>query len=164
MIGTLTADDLEVVKDLRRDLHAHHATLPTPPGYRVRPFEPAWAAWCEGVAEALRARHGVVFVHRTEDQQVPDGMAYLHLLDPAALTRPILEPTGPHAELSTLVVADTARGGGIGGALADAGEAWARGHGAVALHVAVRASNVDARRLYLRRGAEPTFDGLVQPL
>ena len=135
-----------------------------PPGYRLRPFERAWQEWRENVIDLLAVERAVVFVHRSDGTGAPDGMAYLHELDPASLVRPILEPTGPHVELSTLVVADTARGGGIGGALADAGDAWARGRGAVALHVRVRASNVDARRLYLRRGAEPAFDGLVQPL
>lgn len=164
VIRQLAAADLEVVRDLRRELHVHHAALPLLPGYRVRPFAASWEQWRDGVAAMLEQGRGVVLVHSTEATTPPDGLAYLYVIDPATLVRPIVEPTGPHVELATLVVADTARGAGIGGALADVGEAWAREQGAVALHVAVRASNVDARRLYLRRGALPAFDSLVQPL
>ena len=166
MIRTLEPTELELARDLREALHRHHAALPLLPGYRLRSFDDAWAEWRDEVAQVLTDDRGVVFAHSPDDDDAapPDGLAYLHLLDHAALVRPIVEPTGPHAELSTLVVADHARGGGIGAALADVGNAWARERGAVALHIRVRASNVDARRLYVRRGAVPAFEGLVQPL
>lgn len=164
MIRTLGPAELDLARDLREALHDHHAALPLLPGYRLRRFDDAWAQWRDDAARVLADDRGVLFVHSPADDPTPDGLAYLYVLDPAAVTRPIVEPTGPHVELSTLVVADHARGRGIGAELADAGNAWARERGAVALHIRVRASNVDARRLYLRRGALPAFEGLVQPL
>ncbi|MHA3703743.1 N-acetyltransferase family protein [Jatrophihabitans sp. YIM 134969] len=162
MIRTLHPDDLDLVRDLRRALHDHHAALPPVPGYRVREFAVAWEGWHAGARRVLTEGRGVVFVH--DDGGAPDGMAYLYELDPADLVRPIVEPTGPHIELSTLVGAAHARGRGIGSALQGAGEEWARERGAVALHIRVRASNTDATRLYERRGAHPAFGSLVQPL
>lgn len=91
-------------------------------------------------------------------------MAYVRMLDPATVGRPFLVATGPHAELATLVVAESARSTGVGGRLADAANVWARERGAVAIHIGVRATNVDARRLYVRRGAVPVFETLVEPL
>ena len=164
MIRTLAPADLDLVRDLREALHVHHAGLPAVPGYQVRAFEPAWQQWRAGAAAVLADGRGVVFVHTADGAPAPDGLAYLYVLDPASLVRPFVEPTGTHVELSTLVVADAARGHGIGGALADAGQVWAHQRGAVALHIRVRASNVDARRLYVRRGATPAFEDLVQPL
>lgn len=164
MIRTLGPDDLDLARDLRRALHDHHATLPDVPRYRQRPFRQAWTEWRAEVAQVLAADQGVVFVHVRDALPEPDGLVYLHLLDHASLVRPMVEPTGPHVELSTLVVAAAARSGGVGSALADAGQAWARERGAVALQIRVRASNVDALRLYERRGASRGFDTLVQPL
>ena len=164
MIRPLGVDDLDLAHDLRRALHDHHAGLPDVPGYRQRPFEQAWAEWRAGVAAVLAADRGAVFVHVADDSSPPDGLVYLHVLESASLVRPMVEPTGPHVELSTLVVAESARGTGVGSALSDAGNAWARERGAVALQIRVRASNVDALRLYERRGAVRGFDTLVQPL
>ena len=164
MIHELAPDDLDRAYALRKALHDHHATLPDVPGYRVRPFEQAWAQWRAGVGAVVRDGHGVVFVHVPADTEEPDGLVYLHDLDPASLVRPMVEPTGPHVELSTLVVAESARNSGVGGRLSDRGAQWARERGAVALQIRVRASNVDALRLYARRGASRGFDTLVQAL
>lgn len=164
MIRALDATELDTVRDLREALHVHHDALPTPPGFRARPFEESWSAWRDAVGDAVAEGTGTVLVHTPPVGGVPDGMAYLRMLPPDRTGRPFLAPTGPHAELATLVVSAASRGEGVGSALTDACTVWAREHGAVAMHIGVRSTNLDARRLYLRRGAEAVFETLVQPL
>ena len=63
--------------------------------------------------------------------------------------------TGDHradAEMISLWVDPLCRRKGIGKALIEAVVAWARGGGAVSLHLGVREANVQARRLYATSG------------
>lgn len=62
----------------------------------------------------------------------------------------IAEP--PFVELAALVVADGARGGGVGRALLAAVEAWARQHGFALLYVRSNVIRERAHRFYLREG------------
>lgn len=56
------------------------------------------------------------------------------------------------ARLSSLAVAPSRAGSGLGGLILDAAEAEARAHGCVRLRLEVRADNGPAIRLYERRG------------
>lgn len=149
-IRELSADRLDEVRELRLTLHAHHGALPGPPGYALRDADDAWQDWRATVAEGLAAGTGAVLVHQADDGTL-DGLAHVVVLPTES--RPILEPTGPHGELKVLVVADGARGRGIGEALNAEAARWLRARGVIAMHTAVRSSNEDARRFYARTGA-----------
>ena len=60
--------------------------------------------------------------------------------------------TEPFVELAALVVAETARGHGVGATLLDAIEAWARGRGFASLRVRSNVVRERAHRFYLREG------------
>lgn len=149
-IRELPVDRLDEVRELRLALHGHHGALPGPPGYALRAADDAWRDWRATAAESLTTDTGAVLVHEADDG-TPDGLAYVVVLPDAA--RPILEPTGPHGELKVLVVADGARGRGIGEALNAEAARWLRARGVIAMHTAVRSTNEDARRFYARTGA-----------
>ena len=58
----------------------------------------------------------------------------------------------PFAELAGLVVADAARGAGVGALLLDSAEQWARGNGFARLRVRSNVVRERAHRFYLREG------------
>jgi len=58
----------------------------------------------------------------------------------------------PFAELAGLVVADGARGAGVGAALLSAAEQWARGHGFAQFRVRSNVVRERAHRFYMREG------------
>ena len=62
--------------------------------------------------------------------------------------------TGPMANIAGLVVGEGARSGGIGRALLEAGEAWARERGLPTMQVRSRTSRERAHRFYEREGYE----------
>lgn len=149
-IRELPVERLDEVRELRLALHGHHGALPGPPGYAMRDPEDAWQDWRATAAESLTAGTGAVLVHEASDGTLA-GLAYVVVLPESS--RPILEPTGPHGELKVLVVADGARGQGIGEALNAEAARWLRARGVIAMHTAVRSSNEPARRFYARTGA-----------
>ena len=149
-IRELTADRLDEVRELRDTLRTHHGALPGPPGYALRDAEGAWRDWRATAAEGLADGTAAVLVSEADDGTF-DGLAHVVVLPNAS--RPILEPTGPHGELKVLVVAERARGRGIGEALNAEAARWLRARGVIAMHTAVRSTNEDARRFYARTGA-----------
>lgn len=66
------------------------------------------------------------------------------------------ESEGDAVELSSMWVAPSARGRGVGAALVGEIERWARSIGARALHLCVAEDNVQAAALYQRLGFEYT--------
>jgi ribosomal protein S18 acetylase RimI-like enzyme len=69
-----------------------------------------------------------------------------------------------HAHLSVLAVSGDAEGRGVGTALLDACDAWAKQHGADRITLHVMANNTRARALYERRGFAPEYLRYVKPL
>lgn len=162
MIIELTPGRLGEVRELRLALRDHHAALPEPPGFAVRDAEAMWTDWRKAALMAVTFGDAAVFVSGEDEFGPWDGFAYVELLPPGP--RPMLEPTGRHGELKVLVVADDARGQGIGAALTDAAAAWLAGKGAVAMQVSVRATNEGALRFYRDRGAVEGFVTLLEPI
>ena len=74
------------------------------------------------------------------------------------------EKDGPHCRLLALVVADGARGHGIGGRLVEAIETWARGQGARTILVTSALHRAEAHRFYEDRGYARTGYRFVKPL
>ena len=70
----------------------------------------------------------------------------------------------PHAHLSVLAVEKFAEGKGVGSALLDACEQWARGRGSDRLTLSALVTNARARALYERRGFNGEYIRYVSPL
>lgn len=70
----------------------------------------------------------------------------------------------PHAHLSVLAVTAEAEGKGVGSALLDRSEAWAREHGSDRLTLSALVTNARARALYERRGFSGEYIRYVLPL
>jgi GNAT superfamily N-acetyltransferase len=74
------------------------------------------------------------------------------------------EPPGNYALVAELVVRDGYRRMGIGRALLEAAERYARGANAAELRIMVLSQNSPARTLYLREGFAPYKETLAKPL
>ena len=70
----------------------------------------------------------------------------------------------PHAHLSVLAVEKAAEGKGIGSALLEACEQWARGRGSDRLTLSALVTNARARSLYERKGFGGEYIRYVLPL
>ena len=70
----------------------------------------------------------------------------------------------PHAHLSVLAVDKPAEGKGVGSALLDACEQWARSRGSDRLTLSALVTNSRARSLYERRGFNGEYVRYVLPL
>ena len=70
----------------------------------------------------------------------------------------------PHAHLSVLAVEKAAEGKGVGSALLDACEHWARGRGSDRLTLSALVTNSRARALYERKGFGGEYIRYVLPL
>lgn len=70
----------------------------------------------------------------------------------------------PHAHLSVLAVEKSAEGKGVGSALLDACEHWARSRGSDRLTLSALVTNARARALYERRGFSGEYVRYVLPL
>jgi GNAT superfamily N-acetyltransferase len=70
----------------------------------------------------------------------------------------------PHAHLSVLAVEKSAEGKGVGSALLDACEQWARSRGSDRLTLSALVTNSRARALYERRGFAGEYIRYVLPL
>ena len=87
----------------------------------------------------------------------PAGVAYLVTLVDYFNER-------PHAHLSVLAVEKAAEGKGVGSALLDACEAWARSRGSDRLTLSALVTNSRARALYERKGFGGEYIRYVLPL
>jgi len=70
----------------------------------------------------------------------------------------------PHAHLSVLAVTAEAEGKGVGSALLDRSEQWARARGSDRLTLSALVTNARARALYERRGFSGEYIRYVLPL
>ena len=104
------------------------------------------------------------------DRPDPDAAIFIAELDgrPAGCAYLVTEVDyfneRPHAHLSVLAVAGEAEGRGVGSALLDRGEAWARERGSDRLTLSAMVNNTRARGLYERRGFTGEYIRYVKPL
>lgn len=110
----------------------------------------------DSLAEARSAEaEEALFVAERDGRQA--GCAYLVTLVDYFNER-------PHAHLSVLAVAAEAEGQGVGSALLDRSEAWARERGSDRLTLSALVTNERARGLYERRGFSGEYIRYVLPL
>lgn len=112
----------------------------------------------EIVERNLRERTPGTAVFVAEDA---DGRAagFIHLV-----TRVDYYTGEEHGHVSDLIVAPEGEGRGVGAALMEAGEGWARGRGYRLLTLHVYARNVRARRVYEKLGYAEEFIRCTKPL
>ena len=115
----------------------------------------SWTA--EGsLAEARSAKADETILIAELDGK-PAGCAYLVTLVDYFNER-------PHAHLSVLAVDKPSEGKGVGSALLDACEQWARSRGSDRLTLSALVTNARARRLYEKRGFNGEYVRYVLPL
>jgi aminoglycoside 6'-N-acetyltransferase len=145
VIRPATPDDDAAIAELEHESAIHHATI-APDRWRVLPVD--------AIAESRRFwqasdRQDEILVAVADGRVI--GMVDLWLRrprDPNNARPPRIEA---HLGIS---VAPAARGQGVGTALMEAAEAWARAHGAERMDLGLDAANTDAQRLYERLGYE----------
>ncbi|HEX4305116.1 MAG TPA: GNAT family N-acetyltransferase [Solirubrobacterales bacterium] len=164
---------IDAVEPLWLALAAHHGAL-TPAELPVRAPEDGWPMRRERYRQALEDGAVLFLAEVTGDGAATDdapggplgggttealGYAFARLgsaPEALAIERPL--------EVETVAVLPAARGRGIGTALMDAVDAWARERGIGHLTLAVRTNNDDARRLYERRGFRSVYETMYATL
>jgi GNAT superfamily N-acetyltransferase len=159
-VVSVPTDRLDDLQPLWRALYEHQVALAAQLCDRVRPYEQAWeehrrirAEWLAGEPDSF------VLAAREADRYV--GYAYVRIRAGARFAVS-WSASDPLAELAILAVLPEARGQGIGSALLDAVEARLRELGVGDMAIDVITANVDAVRLYERRGAVPFLTRFVQ--
>jgi ribosomal protein S18 acetylase RimI-like enzyme len=156
----MPADRLDDLKPVWRALYEHHIALTPHLQERARGFEQAWEARERIDAEHLaREPDSFVVAAREGDRYV--GYAFVRVCSGANFAAS-WSASDPLAELAILAVLPDSRGRGIGSALLDAVEARLCELGIDDMIVGVITTNVDAMRLYERRGALPFLTHFVQ--
>jgi GNAT superfamily N-acetyltransferase len=155
LIRHATPDDLDGIVEVYLASARHHAAL-DPVAYRVPEVE------------AVRSRfaHELAHLDRSEIQLVAvlEGRVVGHAdASPAIGGRPSMRVPSRTAQVGIAVI-DEWRGLGLGTALMEAIEDWARATGLDALELDVATANEGARRLYERIGYRPASEHLVKRL
>jgi ribosomal protein S18 acetylase RimI-like enzyme len=120
---------------------------------RVRPGHEIAHDYFAQLRARSAAQQGTMLVAETEGEVV--GFAAVQARVPY---QELDDPPGEYALLSDLVVVAAHRRRGIGQALLEAAEAYARAHNATELRIGVLAANGPARRLYRDLGFTPHFE------
>jgi ribosomal protein S18 acetylase RimI-like enzyme len=144
------AEALDRLAPLWLELHHHHQAVGGP---ELGPYvddATSWAARRELYAGFL-AGEGFALLAERDGELV--GYAMVAVFDPAERELPDTWRTGaPVAEIESLSVTRAARGAGIGSALLDRIDAELAAAGIADVLIAAFVGNLDAIRLYERRG------------
>ena len=147
------ADRVDGVRELWLDLHRHHrAVVGSVP--LVQDDEMSWQRRRSLYLERLRSETGflVLAIEGADDDEAVVGYAVVCIEQGPDDTFLLGER---YAELYSLSVAPRSRGRGIGTRLLDFVDGELARRSIVDLQVAVMVGNVDAQRLYERRGLRP---------
>lgn len=159
-IVSVPADRLGDLQPLWRALYEHHVALAPHLRDRTVSIEQAWEARTRIDAEWLAGDPGS-FVLAAQDADRYVGYAFVRVRSGEGFAVS-WSASDPWAELAILVVLPEARGEGVGSALLDAVEAKLRELEIEDMVFDVITTNVDAMRLYERRGAVPLLTKFVQ--
>lgn len=159
VVSPFSADRLAELEPIWRSLYEHHLALTPHLRERSRGVERAWKARREAEEEWL-VREPQSFVLVAERAGSRLGYAFVRVRPAEFATS--WSASDPLAELSVLAVLPQARGQGVGTALLDAVEARLRELGVEDMTISVITTNVEAMRLYERRGAVQFVTELVQ--
>jgi GNAT superfamily N-acetyltransferase len=153
-IRPTTAADLDAFVDIYCSMAEHHASL-SPARYRV----PERAAVRARFAEIGADDENLHLVAEVDGRVIAHLDAYL---DPVTGPGSQRRPTA--AASIGVAVLDGYRGLGVGSALMEAADRWARERGLLELRLEVAAENTGAHRLYERLGYEPLTHTLAKRL
>lgn len=160
LIDVLSVREIDCLRPLWLQLHAHHSQARSPLLEAVAPWrEPAdsWRVRREKYAEWLRSPLTRAFIARGVDGLL--GYAMVRVEDsPGSLQWG--ERVGV---LETLVVEAGSRGAGIGQALVCAARGHLAQHGVQVMRISVLVGNDAALRFYEREGATVFLRTLVMP-
>jgi ribosomal protein S18 acetylase RimI-like enzyme len=152
-------DSLDDLEPLWRALYDHHQALTPHLRDRERAFEQAWPTRRQIEREWLKTEpQSFVLAARDADRIV--GYAFVRIRS-AATYAASWTTSDPLADLATLAILPELRGRGIGSALLDAVDARLRELAVADMTIDVVTTNVDAMRLYERRGAVPFVTTLI---
>jgi len=154
-IRPYTAADFDAARQLIVELQEVERTIDP----RLRAGESMANPYWEHVLQRCRVANGQVFVAVSDGVVV--GLVAVLAAEPFT---ELDDPPGTYGLVTDLAVLATHRGRGIGTALLERAEAFARGKGATELRIGVLAANVVARRLYADRGFRPHLEILVKSL
>lgn len=158
-IVPVAPERLDELKPIWRTLYEHHLSLTPHLRERSRGIEQAWSARREAEREWLE-NEPLTFVLAAEGDDGYLGYAFVRVR--AATFATSWSASNPLAELSILAVLPQARGLGVGSALLDLVEGRLSELGVEDMVISVVTTNVDAMRLYERRGAVEFVTELVQ--
>ena len=147
------AEALDRLRPLWLALHHHHQRVG---GERLGPYVDDDASWRARRALYEEFLAGGGFALLAEDGDALVGYAMVAIKTSAETEFDDTWVSGERVgEIETLVVAPEARGGGVGSALLDAVDAELAAAGIEDVLIAAFVTNVDAIRLYERRGFRP---------
>ena len=145
-------DRLPDIEHLTRALHEHHRTVdPGIPGIPPRDADSWWAIRRERYEAWLAEPDGFLLLAEEDGAHRPIGYALVSFHD-----RDDSHTTGDRfAELQSLVVEPSRRGGGLGTELLHEVYRQVHRRGAEEMVIGVLATNEPAKRLYAREGFRP---------
>ena len=140
------------IEHLTRALHEHHRTVdPGIPGIPPRDADAWWTIRRERYETWLAEANGFLLLAEEDGARRPIGYALVSFHD-----RDDSHTTGDRfAELQSLVVEPSRRGGGLGTELLHEVYRQVRRRGAEEMVIGVLATNEPAKRLYEREGFRP---------
>jgi GNAT superfamily N-acetyltransferase len=159
-IVSLPAERLDELRPIWRTLYEHHLSLTPHLRERARGVDEAWQAR-RRVEEEWLENEPDTFVLAARRTGAHVGYAFVRVR-PAEQFTTSWRVSTPLAELSILAVLPDERGRGVGSALLDAVEDRLLELGVQDMTISVITTNVDALRLYERRGAVPFVVELVR--
>jgi ribosomal protein S18 acetylase RimI-like enzyme len=149
------AEALDRLRPLWLELHHHHQAVG---GEALGPYVDDTTSWreCRAMFEGYLARGGFALLAERDGELL--GYAIVGIVPVAETLLPDTWETGPRvAEIESLSVAPAERGAGIGSALLERIDAELESEGVRDVLVGAVVSNVDAIRLYERRGFRPAW-------
>ena len=159
-VVSLPANRLDDLQPIWYALYEHHMGLTPHLRDRALPFEQAWRARQRIETEWLASEpDSFILAAREGDRYV--GYAFVRVRSGADFAAS-WSASDPMAELAILAVLPEARGRKTGSALLDAVEARLRELQIGDMLIGVITTNIDAMRLYERRGAVPFITHFVQ--
>lgn len=158
-IVSVAPERLDELEPIWRTLYEHHLRLTPHLRERSRGAHEAWQARRQAEREWC-ANEPLTFVLAAVSDDGFIGYAFVRVR--AATFATSWSASDPLAELSILAVLPRARGQGVGSALLDAVEQRLQELAVRDMTISVVTTNVDAMRLYERRGAVRFVTELVQ--
>jgi ribosomal protein S18 acetylase RimI-like enzyme len=149
-----TSGDIESLRDLWLELHHHHAVVAPQTG-EFTDDETSWANRSASYRDWLADPRSFVLLARDAGELV--GYCVVRVFDPSRDEWDSWIVPDVIAEIETLVVAERARGRGVGSQLLDAADAELERAGVTEVVIGLMPGNDGAQRLYERRGFVPRW-------